>query len=85
MKWLPAFGHIGIPFEGENDRPGTSSLQGHFETTQGRFLDGRLCFEAVVLLEVQWENCYTTWGNCYTNKEKLLHKHVQTCINWQMR
>ena len=27
----PCFGHTGITFDAENDRPGPDSLQGHFE------------------------------------------------------
>ena len=31
------------------------------EAARGRFWRLKAFFEAVVLLEVQWENCYTTW------------------------
>ena len=34
----PCFGHTRVTFDVENDRPGPSSLRGHFEATQGRFL-----------------------------------------------
>ena len=50
----PCFGHTGVTFDAENDRPGPSSLRGYFEAARGCvFLEWRLCFEAVVLLEVQ--------------------------------
>ena len=32
----PCFGHTGVSFDTENDRPGPGSLQGHFEAV---FLD----------------------------------------------
>ena len=32
------FGHTGVTFDVENDRPGPSSLQGHFEAARDRFL-----------------------------------------------
>ena len=58
----PCFGHTGVTFDVENDRPGPGSLRGHFEAARGRFCETEgFVFEAVVLLEVQWENCYTTW------------------------
>ena len=44
----PCFGHTGVTFDAENNRPGPCSLQCHFEATRGRFL--RL--KALVLLEV---------------------------------
>ena len=34
----PCFGHTGVSFDAENDRPGPGSLRGHFEATRGRFL-----------------------------------------------
>ena len=34
----PCFGHTGVTFDVENDRPGPGSLRGHFETARGRFL-----------------------------------------------
>ena len=34
---VPCFGHTGVTFDVENDRPGPGSLRGHFEATQGRF------------------------------------------------
>ena len=34
----PCFGHTGVTFDFGNDRPGPSSLQGHFEAARGRFL-----------------------------------------------
>ena len=34
----PCFGHTGVPFNAENDRPGPGSLQGHFEVARGHFL-----------------------------------------------
>ena len=33
----PFFGHTGVPFNAENDRPGPGSLRGHFEVARGRF------------------------------------------------
>ena len=33
----PCFGHTGVTFDAENDRPGLGSLRGHFEATRGRF------------------------------------------------
>ena len=34
----PCFGHTGVTFDAENDRPGPGpgSLQGHFEAARGR-------------------------------------------------
>ena len=38
MEWLPAcFGHTGVTFDDENDRPGPSSLRGHFDAARGRY------------------------------------------------
>ena len=34
----PCFGHTGVTFDAENDRPGPSSIRGHFEAAQGCFL-----------------------------------------------
>ena len=34
----PCFGHIGVTFDVENDRPGPGSLRGNFEATRGHFL-----------------------------------------------
>ena len=34
----PFFGHTGVTFDVENDRPGPGSLRGHFEAARGRFL-----------------------------------------------
>ena len=34
----PCFGHTGVTFDAENDRPGPGSLRGHFEVASGRFL-----------------------------------------------
>ena len=34
----PCFGHTGVTFDAENDRPSPGSLRGHFEATQDRFL-----------------------------------------------
>ena len=36
----PCFGHRGVTFDVENDKPGPSSLRGHFEATRGHF---RVC------------------------------------------
>ena len=33
------FGHTGVTFDAENDRPGPGSLRGHFEAAQGHFLE----------------------------------------------
>ena len=33
----PCFGHTGVTFDAENDRPVPGSLRGHFEAAQGRF------------------------------------------------
>ena len=33
----PCFGHSGVTFDVENDRPGPGRLRGHFEATRGRF------------------------------------------------
>ena len=32
----PCFGHTGVTFDAENDRPGPGSLRGHFEAARGR-------------------------------------------------
>ena len=40
----PCFGHTGVTFDAENDRPGPGSLQGHFEATRGRFCSFFKCF-----------------------------------------
>ena len=34
----PCFGHTGVTFDVENDRPGPGSLRGHFEDARVRFL-----------------------------------------------
>ena len=34
----PCFGHTGVTFGVENDRPGSGSLRGYFEAAHGRFL-----------------------------------------------
>ena len=34
----PCFGHTGVTFDAENDRPGPGSLRGHFEAAKGCFL-----------------------------------------------
>ena len=34
----PCFGHTGVTFDAENDRPGPGSLRGHFEVARGRFV-----------------------------------------------
>ena len=34
----PCFGHTGVTFDAENDRPGPSSLRGHFEASRGHCL-----------------------------------------------
>ena len=34
----PCFGHTGVTFGVENDRPGPGSLRGYFEAAHGRFL-----------------------------------------------
>ena len=34
----PWFGHTGVTFDAENDRPGPDSLRGHFEAARGCFL-----------------------------------------------
>ena len=31
------FGHTGVTFDAENDKPGPGSLRGHFEAARGRF------------------------------------------------
>ena len=33
----PCFGHTGVTFDAENDRPGPGSLRGHFEAARGQF------------------------------------------------
>ena len=35
----PCFGHTGITFDTENDRPGPGTLRGHFEAARGRGSD----------------------------------------------
>ena len=37
-EMAPCFRHTGVTFDAENDRPGSGSLQGHFEATRDRFL-----------------------------------------------
>ena len=34
----PSFGHTGVTFDAENDRPALGSLSGHFEAARGRFV-----------------------------------------------
>ena len=34
----PCFGHTGVTFDVEHDRPGPVSLRDHFKATGGRFL-----------------------------------------------
>ena len=34
----PCFGHTGVTFDAENDRPGPGSLRGHFEAARSSFL-----------------------------------------------
>ena len=34
----PCFGHTGVTFDAENNRPGPVSLRGHFEASRGCFL-----------------------------------------------
>ena len=58
----PCFGHTGVTFDVENDRPGPGSLRGNFET------EGFVLRLYTVLLEVQWENCYTTWLCCWYHR-----------------
>ena len=49
-------GNLMVTFDYENHRPGPGSLRGHFEAARGHFFRLKtLFFEAVVLLEVQWE------------------------------
>ena len=36
----PCFGHTGVTFHAENDRPGPGRLRGHFEAARGRFCGG---------------------------------------------
>ena len=35
----PCFGHTGVTFDAENDRPGLGSLRGHFEAARGRYFE----------------------------------------------
>ena len=35
----PCFGHTGVTFDVENDRPGPGSLRGYFEATRGHILE----------------------------------------------
>ena len=35
----PCFGHTGVTFDAENDKPGPGSLRGHFEAARGRFFE----------------------------------------------
>ena len=37
----PCFGHTGVTFHAENDRPVPGSLRGHFEAARGRFCGRR--------------------------------------------
>ena len=67
------FGHTGVTFDVENDRPGPGSLRGHFEAARGHFF--RL--KALVLLEVQCENCYTIW--IYTTL-LLSSRNIHVCM-----
>ena len=34
---VPCFGHTGVTFDAENDRPGPGSLRGHFEAARDHF------------------------------------------------
>ena len=40
----PCFGHTGVTFDAENDRPGSGSLRGHFDAARGRFMRLTLCW-----------------------------------------
>ena len=40
----PCFGHTGVTFDVENDRPGLDSLRGHFEAARGRILGLKALF-----------------------------------------
>ena len=35
----PCFGHTGVTFDAENDRPGPGSLRGHFEDARGHMFE----------------------------------------------
>ena len=35
----PCFGHTGVTFDAENDRPGSGSLRGHFEDARGHIFE----------------------------------------------
>ena len=47
----PCFGHTGVTFDAENDRPGPGSLRGHFEAARGRL---RVCPEWPAMCCMEW-------------------------------
>ena len=51
MSMAPCFGHVGVTFDVENDRPGPGSLRGHFEAARGQF---RVCPEWPAMPCMEW-------------------------------
>ena len=47
----PCFGHTGVTFDAENDRPGPGSLRGNFEAARGHF---RVCPECSAMPCMEW-------------------------------
>ena len=47
----PCFGHTGVTFDVENDRPGSGSLRSHFEATRGCL---RVCPEWPAMSCMEW-------------------------------
>ena len=47
----PCFGHTGVTFDAENNRPGPGSLRGHFEAARGHF---RVCPEWPAMPCMEW-------------------------------
>ena len=47
----PCFGHTGVTFDAENDRPGPGSLRGHFEAARGHL---RVCSEWPAMSFMEW-------------------------------
>ena len=56
----PCFGHTGVTFDAENDRPGPGSLRGHFEAAQGRL---RVCPEWPAMSCMEWLPAWAYRGN----------------------
>ena len=58
---MAAHEHSGVTFDAERINLVLADSEVILRLPKTVISNRRLCFEAVVLLEVQWENCYTTW------------------------